>query len=336
MELITNISHSLFTKTSDGVYPIFFSSAYSRFLERQGMQMALIYDAEMEIAMPIKLWKSKVLKYLTCLYVPLHHAKILSLDSEKQFFNRFVDFVKTNKLADRISAPENFAIFQASPSNVVSAPYGSYRVTLFPNNYLEVFSKFQSRYRSAINNSKKSGVEIKYGKVVLNDFYTLHQLTMQRSSMHVHSLTYFQSYLDIMPLNTHLAVAYYENKPVGALLNVYTKYASYYLYGCSSENTFASGAIKYLHSDAMEKMISEEVRVYDFVGARLSDVSGTKLQGIQDFKSRFGSELIKGLLWKCDINKTKCKMADNLLSLKVRIKGNHLPFDIIDQEIKKC
>ena len=74
------------------------------------------------------------------------------------------------------------------------------------------------------------------------------------------------------------------------------------------------------------------VKKYDFVGARLSDVSGTKLAGIQKFKKRFGGELKRGYLWKKDINLMKCKLFDLALKVKLKLKGVSMPKDIIDQE----
>jgi hypothetical protein len=336
MEIISDILHPMFEAVSKGNYPIFFSKSYAQFLKTQENQLVLVYDETLHAVMPIKLWKSKVLTYITCLYAPLNSGMRLEADKEKLFLDQFIQFVKSKKIADRISAPENFAIFQMAPSESVSAPFGTYKVVLHPNSFSKVFANFQARYRSAINNAKNQGIEIRYGKLMLNDFYHLHQVTMNRTKMYIHDIAYFENYFNTMPENVHLAVAYYQNEAVGALLNVYNQYASYYLYGCSSSNTYASGAIKYLHSDAMEKLIEKKVSYYDFVGARLSDVSGTKLQGIQDFKSRFGSELFKGLLWKHDINQFRCNAADQLFNLRRKLKGNKKNMDIIDQELAKC
>jgi hypothetical protein len=335
MELIADLNHPLFKNVSSNDFPVFFSVEYALFLKSQNTKMALVYDEIQRIVMPIKLWSSKVLNYITCLFPPLKNGNLLEAQDEKLFLETFLNFVGQNKLADRISSPENFAIFQSYPNASISARFGSYRVALYPNTFETVFLKYQARYRSAINNAKKQAIQIKYGKSVLTDFYQLHQLTMQRSSMHVHPLSYFEAYLKYLPNQVHLAVAFANGEAIGAVLNVYNTYSAYYLYGCSSNNTYASGAIKYLHSDAMEKFISKQVRCYDFVGARLSDVSGTKLQGIQDFKSRFGSDLYKGVLWKYDVNKWKCKTLDKLLNFKINIKGGSLPLDIIDQELSK-
>jgi hypothetical protein len=336
MELITDTNHSLFSTTSNGDFPIFFTRGYSDFLSSQNKVLGLIHDKKANIVIPVKIWKSKILNYITCLYRPMREGGDLAPIFEKIFLDKLLVFIAEQKLADRISAPENFALFQETPNYAISARFGTYKVKLHPMSFEYVFAHFQARYRSAINNAQKVGVIIKYGKTCLNDFYRLHQLTMKRSNMYIHPKEYFESYLKAMPGNVHLAVAYFNEEAVGAIFNIYNDCGAYYLYGCSSDTTHASGAIKYLHSDAMKLFCEKGVRQYDFVGARLSNVEGTKLHGIQAFKSRFGSQLMEGLIWKKDINLLKCKISDNLLYVRAKLTNSFLPKDIIDQELLKC
>jgi Acetyltransferase (GNAT) domain len=336
MELITDTNHSLFSVTSNGDFPIFFTRGYSDFLTRQNKILGLIYDKKTNAIIPVKIWKSKILNYITCLYRPMRDGVDLAPIFEKVFLDKLVVFIAEQKLADRISAPENFALFQETPNDAIIARFGTYKVKLYPLRFEYIFAHFQARYRSAINNAQKVGIIIKYGASCLNDFYILHQLTMKRSNMYTHPKEYFEAYLNTMPESVHIAVAYSNEEAVGAILIVYNHCSAYYLYGCSSDNTHASGAIKYLHSDAMKLFCEKGVRQYDFVGARLSNVEGTKLYGIQAFKSRFGSQLMEGLIWKKDINLLKCKISDNLLYVRAKLTNRLLPKDIIDQELLKC
>jgi FemAB family len=336
MELITDTNHPLFSITSNGDFPIFFTRAYSKFLSSQNKILGLIHDKKANVVIPIKIWQSKILNYITCLHRPMREGADLAPIFEKIFLDKLVVFITEQKLADRISAPENFALFQETPNHAISARFGTYKVKLHPMSFEYVFAHFQARYRSAIHNAEKVGVTVRYGASCLNDFYSLHQLTMQRSKMHVHPKKYFEAYLQSMPENVHLAVAYFNKEAVGAILNIYNDSAAFYLYGCSSDNTHASGAIKYLHSDAMKLFCERGVRQYDFVGARLSNVVGTKLEGIQAFKSRFGTQLVEGLIWKKDIHLLKCRISDKLLYVRTKLTNGVLPKDIIDQELLKC
>ncbi len=120
---------------------------------------------------------------------------------------------------------------------------------------------------------------------------------------------------------------------LGGLFVAYTRYAAFYLQGGSNENISLPGAIRLLHWEAIRRLMGEGVRQYDFVGARLSDVTGTKLESIQRFKGRFGSELVRGRLWKMDLRRGRTTFYESLNAIRCAWKmdfNQHL--DIIDQE----
>jgi len=329
----TSSRHFIFCEQNN--FPVFFHPCYSDFLETQGSSLFLAYSERTGAYLPFKLWDSRFLRLITCLYQPLKQGEPLSEDDEKLFFNDFIAKVKKLRLADRITAPYNTAVFQTMPDRSVSAPFGTYKTPLYPLSFEQVFSKFQPRYRTAIRQAENGKVELKYGEAALNDFYALHKLTMDRSGMHVQPLSYFEAHLSRMKSNVLLCAAYIESEPVGAILLVYSRHSAQYLYGSSSDNTKAQGAIKWLHSHAMKLLIEKGVKEYDFVGARLTRLTDSRLKGIQEFKSRFGSILYKGVIWKKDISHFKCSMYDRILKVKIKLSGHEFPMDIIDQELLK-
>ena len=73
------------------------------------------------------------------------------------------------------------------------------------------------------------------------------------------------------------------------------------------------------------------VKWYDFVGARINPSPGSKVEGIQRFKSRFGGELKEGFLWKKNYNKIKSSFYSIALYSYGKIKKINVK-DIIDQE----
>jgi aminoglycoside 3-N-acetyltransferase len=77
------------------------------------------------------------------------------------------------------------------------------------------------------------------------------------------------------------------------------------------------------------------VKRYDFVGARLSHIAGSKLEGIQQFKRRFGAELEEGFLWKKDLDIFDCMVFDELVRFSYKLKKQSPLLDIIDEEILK-
>jgi len=283
---------------------------------------------------PVEIYNSKFLKLARFHFAPLNNlAQTLTAEEELNFCKEVIAFIKAQNLADKIVQPTNYCLFQSAPANSVSSPFGSYEIILLDKTEEELLAAMQGRYRSAIRQLDSLNVEIRYNE--LDVFYNLHHQTMRRTNAYSEGLEDLKSMQQFLPKNTMVATIYINNELQGGLFLVYTNYSAYYLHGASTDTTQASGAIKYLHYKMMCLLKQKGVQRYDFVGARLSDVSGTKLEGIQNFKKRFGSELKHGYLWKQEINALKCKSYNALLNFKLSLKGQKMPLDIIDQERKK-
>ena len=69
------------------------------------------------------------------------------------------------------------------------------------------------------------------------------------------------------------------------------------MYGGSVEKPY-SGSLNLLQFEAMKFLQSRGVREYDLVGARIKVEQGSKYEGIQRFKSRFGARLVQGYAFR--------------------------------------
>lgn len=299
-------------------------------------QAGIFFLLDNDTIVPVKINRNKFLKTLQFQFTPLFLNGIsLEKKEERMFLEKAIDFITKNKLAHRIIQPKNYVLFNVLPDNVKSCPFGTYRIVLAGKTGEKLLEAMQARYRSAIRQTEKLNVEIKYGLSELQSFQKLHSETMDRTNAYSENYDSLKKELTSAPNNTILATVYIDNNIQGGLYIAYSKFCAYYFHGASAHTTQASGAIKYLHYKIMCMMQDKGVVHYDFVGARLSDVSGTKLEGIQNFKKRFGSQLIKGYLWKLDIDKARCSAYDNLLKIKCKLKRTKFPLDIIDQEKNK-
>lgn len=288
------------------------------------------------IVAPIKIYKNKFLKTIQFQFPPIDlNGERLKTTDEKFFCDAAIRFITENKLAHRIVQPKNYALFNVLPAKTVSAPFGTYKINLVGKTDGQILEGMQARYRSAIRQTEKLNVEIKYGASELKAFQKLHAKTMERTGAYVEEYESLKAELVALPDSALLATVYIDGKIQGGVYLTYSNFSAYYFHGASADTTEASGAIKYLHYKIMCLMRDKGVKQYDFVGARLTDIAGTKLEGIQNFKKRFGSELVKGYLWKIDLDRTKCKTYDNLLKIKCKLKGTKFPVDIIDQEKNK-
>lgn len=320
----------------DNNHPFFYLKEYAFFIKELENRNIFCFTDESNNTIVCKAWKNKFFKLIQPIYPPLSSSnERLSKQQELEFLNKWVSFISNSGTADRVIQAENFAIFKAYPQQGVFAPFGTFYLDLEKNTEQNLFEKLHVKHRNVIRNAEKNGVELRYGKDCIKDFYMLYKQTMKRSNMYCQEISYFEKFYSEMQQTTICGVAYFNSIPQGGLFMPFTKFGAFYLYGASNEKIEINGSVNYLHWNTIKLLKEKGVKRYDFVGARLSNVSGTKLEGIQQFKKRFGAELEEGFLWKIDLNKNKCDIYDALLSVKTRLRGKEIPLDIIDQENRK-
>ncbi len=327
---------TLFDTIDDG-YPFPFSPQYAAFLEKhKGENHFLVFADDRQTCLPVRQYKIRKWTFMQCLFPPVRAGERLSKIEEQAFLDDLIAFAGASKLCHRFVQPATFALFQAYPDGSSYCPFGTYRVMLQERTEEEIFGAFQARYRSAVNSAGRSGAIIRSGADQVPVFHRLYAQTMERSKMSVNDLSFYQDLAGHMgESHAHCAVVYFEDQPVGGIFVLYSTFGAYYLWGSSAATTKLSGLIKFLHWEVMKWARNKGVREYDFVGARLSDVSGTRLEGIQKFKARFGSQLEEGVLWKMDIDGKAIRSFDRILWWKQLLKGKKPPTDIIDQENAK-
>lgn len=334
MQLLNYTEHAAALEMIDRDFPFSFQKSYAAFIEQTGSSLFILKkDA---IVAPVVLKKSKFLRLLQFHFKPLGAGAREPGEKEEQaFLEEAVAFIRAQKLAHRIVQPVNFALFSASPQGATAAPYGSYEINLKELSEESLLAGMQARYRTAVRAAQKTHPEIRTGKDELNAFWELHKATMDRTHMYAEPYAEIKNLLDTSDNTILIANCYIDNELQGGVCIAWTAYGAYYLHGASGNSPVSDGAIKYLHYWCMCYLKQQGAKRYDFVGARLSDVSGTKLEGIQNFKKRFGSTLKTGCLWKKDISPFVCAAYDSLLLLKLTLKGAKIPKDIIDQERNK-
>ena len=220
------------------------------------------------------------------------------------------------------------------PDNATSCPFGTYILNLENHTEDELFNNLHPKRRNSVRVAEKNELTVKWTNTV-DDFYTLYEDTMKRAGMFCEPYEYFKQMIALLGEQQVLCgVSYFKNRPQAALCVPFSRYSAYYMHGATSDNHEA-GAMDFLQWEAIKILKAKGVKQYNFVGARLSDISGTKLDGIQNFKKRFGGELERGYLWKMDLNKFQCFLYDSLLSFKLILKGKRRMKDIIDEETER-
>lgn len=311
-------------------FPVFYLKEYYK-----SQQLELVFFVSGSISVPAALSKHFFLKKVQLLFVPLNKGQRLNEQEELSFLNELIGFLKSQKLADRILPSPNYCVFNAVPDHAIACVFGTYNLDL-RQSAETLWAGLHSKHRNVIRNAEKQGATLKTGRTQIPVFYQLYVSTMQRSGMSFPSLDYFENLAVCMPeKNLLCAVVYADEQPQGALLIPYSNYGAYYIYGASADKVTLTGANNFMHWEVMQLLKNKQVKRYDFVGARLSDVSNTKLSGIQLFKERFGSLLEKGYLWKMDLT-SAAKRYDLLVKMKELLTGKKIAYkDIVDQEREK-
>lgn len=311
------------------VYPFPFLPGYWKYLEAtESANVILIADEK--ACIPILERSRMGFVIWQFLFPPIQDGGRLPVNEEKNMLDDLVGFAADSKRAHRIIQPPNYALFKAAPDDCIQAPFGSYVIDLVNQDLDKVFMGMKSNYRQVIRKAEREGVEVRTGKNELDTFYTLYEITMKRSGVYQEGYTDFVRLCNSIPDNVYCSSVWYKGQPEGALFATYSQYGAYILHAGTPNQVQHNGSMKLLHWDTMKVMKEKGVKQYDFVGARLTDIKDTPYEGLQRFKSGFGSQLLEGILWKIDIDSTRCKMMDSIQYLR---HGGKTPGkDIIDQE----
>ena len=243
---------------------------------------------------------------------------------EAAFLNGVVKKAKELNV-DMIAQPLASVVFKNVPNEAKSIEWGSYVVDLIQSED-EILQNMHSKHRNVIRKAIKDGVEVKETKDIGIVYENLKE-TMQRLNRDYPS---FEE-LEKLKSFSKFYIAIKDGIVQGSAVLPYNSHSSFYLYGGSIARPY-TGSLNYMHYFAMLEMKKIGVKKYDFMGARVNVKKGSKLEGIQRFKSRFGGELKRGFLWKYIYKPYKVNMIYTIQKIRYSLKGQKYLGDAIDQE----
>jgi hypothetical protein len=320
-------------------FPFTFLPGYAHFIDLNGEKVVFLQHLGLQATAPIRLFPRRVIRSAQWLSPPMREGQRLHPADEEDFVELANTFLRRNLSCDRLIQPPNQALFQVTPFGSKNCQFGTYLVPLAGRTEGEVFASFHPETRRRIRKAITEGVRVSLETDALGAFFQAYQETMARSKLTGASLEELNRFRKTLgPQNVACTVAFdREGTPLGGSFGARTKESCYCLFGASADRTTIGGAVRLAHWELIRDCIRRGIRQYDFVGARLSDVSGTKLQRVQEFKSKFGSTLRKGYLWKMDLRPTITGIFDTANGVRRAYRwlrtGSALNYpDIIDQE----
>lgn len=251
--------------------------------------------------------------------------------NQKDFLNSVVELSKTLDI-DFIYQPYAFAIFEEIPDNSIYIKFGTYKVDLTRTED-ELFLNLHTKHRNVVRKAMKNKLEVFNGLEHIDECFKLIEDTLTRQKQPFMGFDAIQNMSDNLKGNIAFYIVKNGANIEGSAIVIYNELEAYYIFAGSGVKTSA-GAMNLLVWQIICDMKSKGVLSLDFVGARLNPQKGSKFEGIQRFKSRFGSTLKEGYLWKFSLKPFKYKMFRFITWLYYKLTNKTYMGDIIDQELK--
>lgn len=319
-----------FTKTRLLGENIFYAQDYQDYIASTGKKLIYLYSSEYIIAVVI----AKILLFKFA-YFPSESVKLKKEtdNNEGLFLSTCIRELNRIMKLDWIAPNQATSIFKTAPETSIKIPFGSYVIDL-RTDINNIWNNIHGKHKNSIRRAEKNGVKVVHGGAeLLRDYMSMEEATYNRSNKKGNDAGVYQKILDLLKHNSKLFISYKDDVPQSGALLLYNSAYCYYLYGNSS-NDIEPGANNLLQWHAIEYMHGIGVSKYSFVGARINVDKGSKYDGIQRFKERFGGELVQGYMFKEIFNKFKYNLWCRLLYFK-KNKGKKYHIDIIDQELHK-
>ncbi|MGB2551770.1 GNAT family N-acetyltransferase [Campylobacter sp. MOP51] len=255
-----------------------------------------------------------------------------SIKDEEDFLNEVVLVIreKLPYIDFIIQSPTN-VLFNIYPKGSIYCRFGSYKINLDQEDSV-LFNNIHTKHKNVIRKAIKENIQIRKGECYKNISFELIQNTNLRQNLKPLKKDQFLRDLFKIKDSIEFYVAIKDLEVQGCAIIFWNKLGAYYMYGGSIENPY-TGSLNLMHWEIIKDMKSKNVKLYDFVGARINPKKNSKLEGIQRFKSRFGGDMKIGYLWKYPIKVWKYNLFNFFKRINhIRLKKYYIG-DVIDQEL---
>lgn len=305
--------------------------AWPEFLRNQNGVVETGYFIDGEMVLPFAIRQKYILRWMQ-LYTEVLNCE--SKEREMAFLDTCMVLIKTRFRISHVLT-SNSSIFKSYPAGAEYCKFGTYKVDLTQSEE-KLFENLHSKHRNVIKKAQSINLLVEHGKKCAEEVVLLMNETYARQGA---NFSYGENYINRMnKMGDNVdwwVVKDKDGRLQGSAIFLWSKGGScYYLHGGSCSHTSA-GAMNLLIWKAMIEMKSRGVILFDFVGARITTEQGSKLEGIQRFKSRFGSVLEQGYMFRYIISPVRYLLYSIAQHLYYLLHGHHGTFDIIEQERAK-
>ena len=218
--------------------------------------------------------------------------------SNPEYRDDFNQGMKTVAYADRLKLKKNSVDIQPPDSTQID----------LTKSEDEILASMKSKWRYNIRLAEKKGVSVK--KISGNDsdlstfldiFYELYATTAERDGIAIHSKSYYEDLIkkssdeialgkDVPEIS--LYIASHEEDNLAAIITLFSKTESIYLYGCSSNVKRNLMPAYLLQWTAIKDAKTYGSQYYDMYGMPPTDDENHPMHGLYLFKTGFGGKNI--------------------------------------------
>jgi hypothetical protein len=302
--------------------PVFASEPFLHAVgDEAGWLGGITADGRLRCILPYTVIHAPLLRIVRVRTETILLGEEVSIEEEQSFLESALEWLRSSGAHLVMPAPAN-ALFRTAPGSARTAPYGSYVIDLGqPEDAL--WSAVSASHRRKVRQARAAGVEI----VPANGLDLVHELvreTIARSRLPFMGQEAFTRMMHGLGDNVRILCAVRGGAVQACAVLPFSAFGAYYMYGGSIPDA-VPGAMHLLHWEAITSFRRGGVARYDFAGARIDPEPGSKADGIATFKSRFGSTLRRGLIWKAPLR----RLPYALYGLAARVRSGG---DIVDQE----
>ena len=285
-------------------------------------------DEQLIFILPFIIYEKVIFRFVRFPMEPIDLSDKNYQNEEQNFCEAVVNCFRDKKI-DFIFQPTTNVVFNVYPKHSIYSNFGSYIIDLTKHED-ELWKKLHTKHRNVIRNAMKKNITIKEGHKYCDITYRLIKDTFRRSKISFINQEKYAKIIMSLKKHVKIYIAVSDNDEIqGCAVLPFSKYSAYYLHGGSITKPL-TGALNYLHWYAINNFKAMGVKKYDFFGARIDPPRGSKLEGIDRFKRRFGAEFKKGYLWKYVYKPWKYELFSFIYKIMKNKAG-----DIIDQEKKR-
>lgn len=241
------------------------------------------------------------------------------IEDQRQFLNEMIEHSKREKICDFISKAQSNVVFSTFPDAGVSVPWGTHEIELDKTDD-ELLASFHSHHRSVIRRAIKEDVSISTTQDTALIYHNIKE-TLERQNLPFYpSLDYLNNLQANCKDNVLFFTSIKNDVLQGCAVIVLDRDKGYAMYAGSIKKP-SSGSLNLMHYTIMKTLRDRGIPYYDFVGARINVKPGTKYEGIENFKIRFGAKLREGYAFRAVINPFKYALYTLMSQLYFQLKG---------------